>query len=202
MSEMDLKEYTRKEKIAWLKEREVSAHGKMKTDQLNELIREYEAFERGERETAPTGSKKPARKRVPLGRFRRRLSTEHLNIPERYVQRWVNDEPGRIAQAIEGGYQLVQNPNSEEAGEKSLTTDSMGNSINAFVGEDNQGKPQKAYLMIIDKDLYDEDQQDKQRDLDRLQTAIERGADEDEGQYVPDKGKGIKLVQERGGHTH
>jgi hypothetical protein len=50
--------------------------------------------------------------------------------------------------------------------------------------------------MMIDKDLYDEDQEFKQAELDELDDAIRRGGVEaGEGQYIPSGG--IKLTKEQ-----
>lgn len=187
---MDI-EMSRKEKFRYLKDHGVKVAATMKTEQLDEFLDQLEKYQRGEIEEQPTGlaSRREVRSRVPLGRMRRKLSTEHLDIPKRYVQRWINDEVGRIDQALEGGYQLVRNPNSENAGEEDLVTNSMGDSVNTHVGVDEEGRPVRAYLMIIDKDLYKEDQDHKQRQLDELDRSIfDPKAPRSEGQYVPKHG--------------
>ena len=112
-----------------------------------------------------------------------------MNIPKDKSVRWVNDIPGRIPLALEGGYQHVRNPAGETAGEEALVTSSMGDSVHAVVGTNEDGSPITGYLMVIDKDLYDEDQMFKQAKLDELDEAISKGQVEPgEGQYLPSGG--------------
>jgi hypothetical protein len=164
----------------------------MKTVELDRLMNELDAFQRGEAEAAPEGLKsvREARRRVPLGRHRRKLSVDHLNIPKDKVVRWVNDHPGRVMQAIEGGYQHVRQPaGAIRAGEEELITKNMGDSVSAIVGKGEGDRPITAYCMVIDKDLYDEDQDYKQKQLDELDNAIKTGnVEPGEGQYVPEGG--------------
>ena len=85
-------------------------------------------------------------------------------------------------------------PDGQEAGEGNLVTGSMGDSISAVVGTDESGRAITAYLMLIDKDLYEEDQEFKARKMDELDDAIKAGSIEPgEGQYIPSGG--IKYEQ-------
>ena len=193
---MDLSDMNRREKMKYLKANGVKISATMKTTVLDSLINELDAYQRGDTEEAPEGIKsvRGERHRVPLGRHRRKLSIEHLNIPDDKVARWVNDKPGRILQAQEGGYQMVRNPEKQKAGEEVLTTGNMGDGVTAIVGTDEGGLPMTAHLMVIDKDLYDEDQNYKQVQLDKLDHAIRTGSVEPgEGQYIPSGG--IKYEQ-------
>ena len=195
---MDLSGMNRKEKFKYLKANGVKCVATMKTKELDNLITKHDAFQRGLTEEAPTGvdnkTAREARRRVPLGQHRMKLSVDHLNIPKDKVARWVNDKPGRIGQALEGGYELVRNPEKETAGEDPLTTSAVGDSVSAVVGQEESGQPLRAYLMVIDRDLYEEDQEFKQRQLDELDESIRRGSVEPgEGQYIPSGG--IKYEQ-------
>ncbi|MHA2266022.1 MAG: hypothetical protein ACXAEN_26820 [Candidatus Thorarchaeota archaeon] len=180
---MDLQGMNRKEKFKYLKANGVKCAATMKTVELDRLMNELDAFQRGEAEAAPEGLKSVREA------HRRKLSVDHLNIPKNKAVRWVNDKSGRIPMAIEGGYQHVTDPDKRQVGEESLVTQDMGEAVSAVVGTDEAGRPITAYLMAIDKDLYDEDQDFKQRQLDELDDAISRGAVEpSEGQYVPSGG--------------
>ena len=188
---MDLSKMNRKEKFKYLKANGVKCHATMKTAELDALMDKLDAFQRGEVEEKPEGPNvRDKRSRVPLGTHRRKLNIDHLNIPKDKVARWVNDKPGRILQALEGGYQHVKRPSGAvRAGEEPLITEGTGDSVSAVVGTDEGGKPITSYLMVIDKDLYDEDQDFKQRQLDELDEAIKEGQVEPgEGQYVPKGG--------------
>jgi hypothetical protein len=187
---MDLTNMNRKEKFKYLKANGVKAKATMKTVELDNLLAKLDAFQRGEVEEKPEGpNMREARSRIPLGRHRRKLSIDHLNIPADKVARWVNDKPGRLNQALEGGYQMVRNPIDETAGERTLVTESIGDSLTAVVGSDEAGRAITAYLMVIDKDLYEEDQAFKQLEVDALDEAITEGRVEPgEGQYIPSGG--------------
>lgn len=197
---MDLTSMSRKEKFKYLKANGVKCVATMKTEELDALMKKLDDFQRGDADEPPTGvdskTARQARRRVPLGQHRMKLSTDHLNIPEGKVARWVNDKPGRIAAALEGGYELVRNPDKETAGEDPLVTSSMGDSVSAVVGTKEGGDALTAYLMVIDEDLYKEDQAFKQKQLDQLDEAIKTGqVQPGEGQYIPNQGSGIKYEQ-------
>lgn len=188
---MDLSKMNRKEKFKYLKANGVKAKATMKTAELDVLMEKLDAFQRGDTEEKPQGLKsvREGRKRVPLGTHRQKLSVDHLNIPNDKVTRWVNDKPGRIPQALEGGYQLVRDPSREGAGEQSLVASEVGDALSTVVGTTDSGQPITSYLMVIDKDLYDEDQDFKQKALDELDEAIQQGLVEPgEGQYIPSGG--------------
>jgi hypothetical protein len=189
---MDLSGMSRKEKFRYLKANGVKCSGATKTAEIDRMCSELNAFQRGDTDEKPEGLKsvREARRRTPLGRHRRKLSIDHLNIPTNKVARWVNDKPGRIMQAVEGGYQHVRQPEgATRAGEEELVTKGMGDAVKAIVGIGESGESITSYLMVIDKDLYDEDQEYKQRQNDKLDEAIKSGTVEPgEGQYVPDGG--------------
>lgn len=185
----DLKGMSRREKFKYLKYKGVKCLATMKNVELDRLLDELEQGKPAE-EVGPK-SIRDGRKRTPLGQFRAKLSTDGLDIPADKVARWVNDKPGRVRQAQEGGYQLVRDPNKDDSlvGEDPLRAQGLGDSVSAIVGETEGGQPMLAYLMVIDKDLYDEDQAEKQKPLDDMDAAIRRGAVEPgEGQYVPTAG--------------
>lgn len=123
--------------------------------------------------------KQERKKRVPLGGYRSKLAIpENLVDRKRYVPRWINDIPGRINQARDGGYTNVEDPNT-------------GEDITAIVGRDESGQPITAYLMQIDKDFYEEDFQEKQKEVDKIDEAIYKGrVSEQPGdmRYIPSEG--------------
>ena len=77
---MDLSGMSRPEKFKYLKTNGVKAKATMKTTELDRLLTELDAFQRGETETKPEGVKslREGRKRVPLGTHRQKLSIDHL----------------------------------------------------------------------------------------------------------------------------
>jgi len=129
------------------------------------------------------------KKRVPLGAPRRKMSAN--NIPKNKVARWVNDWPGRVNNAIQGGYRLVMGDETTIGDETvDLNTD-MGMAVSMVVGKNDDGTPLRAYLMVIDKDLYEQDQDEKQKEVDKIDNAIRKGKlDNQLGPhgYIPDSG--------------
>lgn len=129
------------------------------------------------------------RVRVPLGVPRLKMTA-----PQRpgYVRRWVNDDPGRLDSAQQGGYEFVLGEVRSEGG----ATDGVGAKISRVVGSNDNGTPKTAYLMEIKKEWYDEDQQAKQASVNQTEAALRRGSDEHgepgrDGRYVPESGISI-----------
>lgn len=128
--------------------------------------------------------------RTPLGRARQKLSAKE--IPG-YVCRWINDDGGRIPQAIEGGYNYVTQKEAGHIGEsvEDGNTD-IGSKVSKVVGKHPDGTPKRAFLMKIKKDWYDEDQLEKQAQVDAVDRAIREGhnpdGNKDPHQYVPSEG--------------
>jgi len=113
--------------------------------------------------------------RVPFG-----MPVKRFNAPEEdgYVYRVFNDnwrkEPGRIQRARSAGYELVQHERSGES-----------------VGTNDDGSEIKGVLMRIPKELYDQDQALKQREIDKVDEQIYQGKFKTEGPtYLP--GGGIR----------
>ena len=128
--------------------------------------------------------------RVPLGVMRSRLSIENFNIPSNKKGRWVKDSPGRLENAVQGGYAFVEDPEIH-VGQGENTRDKLSTKVCRSAGGNDvreNGEPYKLYLMMIDRDLYDEDQAEKQRDIDSMDDQIHNGTlhgGPDAKQYVP-----------------
>lgn len=115
-----------------------------------------------------------------------------------YVLHGFNDSPGRIEQALEGGWEFVHP--DEVGGTKvnvvSRNTD-LGDKVRWLVGRTEDGQDgQYAYVMKIKQEWYDEDQSTMQAKVNLIDDAIQHGRGhqaDTEGFYVP-KG-GIKMGQ-------
>ena len=128
--------------------------------------------------TLPDGSK-----RIPLGQ-----KTLRLKAPERpgFMRRWVNDLPGRVSAAEQGGYSLVK--------------DDMGKPIVRHAGSSAMGGALQTYLMEIPRQWYDEDFAFKQESVDETDKAIYGGTFKEESEdkrYVP-RDTPIKFGLQRG----
>ena len=115
--------------------------------------------------------KRKARKQFGSPNFR--LEAEGRLGMER---RWVNDTRDRIQKMMARGYEKVQ---------------SEGESVRkVLAGTKEDGSAMYAYLMEIEKVLYDEDQKAKQDEIDDKESAIYRGENDKLGGngYVPKEG--------------
>lgn len=133
--------------------------------------------------------------RVPLGVPRRQLE-----VPQRegYRRRWVNDDgKGRLQAALRGGYSYVADP-SLRVGEDDGQSRSDSR-VSRIVGRTQDGKPMRAFLMELPRELFEEDQRSKQSALDEVDRAIRKGRlvpQGEEHRYIPDEGRGIKVERE------
>lgn len=115
-------------------------------------------------------SKAPAGRvtRVPVSQ--RNVLTVKGKDPN-YVYRVVNDTDDRIAQFIEGGYELVDKEDTEVGDKRASAGTAVGSKQQVSVG---QGV--KAYVMRIKKEWYDEDQARKQAFVNRQEASIKEKA--------------------------
>ena len=111
--------------------------------------------------------------RVPFG-----APVQRFNTPQNdgFHYRVFNDnwkkEPGRIQRAMAAGYEVVEH---ERSGETSGTND--------------DGSEIKGVLMRIPQELYDQDQELKHREIDKVDEQIHRGKFQTEGPtYLPGGG--------------
>ena len=113
-----------------------------------------------------TQADRPKREsRVPFG-----VARTKLEVPmtlEGYHLHWVNDSAGRIQEAQRGGYSFVE-PKEVQAPED-------GSQVKRLVGKNEDGSAMYAYLMKIENEFYNEDQQMIQSEVDRFDSAIKRG---------------------------
>jgi len=126
---------------------------------------------------------KPLRdKRIPFGIARSKLDVD--NLDPAYHYRWVNDEPGRIAKAQEGGYSFVI---PEEVNRESNDE----NRVNILGGSNKDGSKLNIYLMKIPMELHLEDVELMQGQVDKIDEAIQGGninREANDGRYVPKGG--------------
>lgn len=103
------------------------------------------------------------RARIPLGTPQSKLQA---SVPKGMVGRWVNDVGGRIQQALNAGYEFIN-----DAG----TTGSRESGRVQIVGVREDGSPMHGYLMAIPEGWHKEDQARKQEPLERFEAEIRRG---------------------------
>jgi hypothetical protein len=105
------------------------------------------------------------RQRASVGGFKTRLDAPQARG---MVQRWVNDEPGRIQELHTLGYDFA---------ERDTRTDGQGTRISRHVGTHANGEPKLAYLMETPTDQYEIGVKEKEERLKPFEEAINRGED-------------------------
>lgn len=139
--------------------------------------------------------KRGRKKRVPLGRLRSKMTHDSYKIPPDKVGRWINDVGGRLRMAVEAGYEFVEDETISVGEAAEEGRDTTATKVRVIVGKHEGGDPMYSYLMVIDKDLYEQDKKDKEAELRELDEAIyvgELGNQEGGGRYVPRGGIQIK----------
>lgn len=107
-------------------------------------------------------------RRTPVGQ--RNVLTVNGKEPG-YVYRIVNDSGDRVQEFLDAGYEMVD-ANSVRVGDKRVNNASAEGSVSQV----SVGQGQKAFVMRIKKEWYDEDQAAKQAHVDRLEATIKEKA--------------------------
>lgn len=127
-------------------------------------------------------SRRKRRKGVRLGVHHSKLSVPDGLIPSHKVGRWINDVDNRIHLALESDYEFVTSTVDTHIGGGTNDGNSdIGSKISKVVGSTKSGEPMRAYLMMIDRDWYEEDQGEKQKRNDDIDEQISNpgyGADQ------------------------
>ena len=116
--------------------------------------------------------------RGPLDGHNKKLHAEQI---DGLVGRWVNDEPGRLEQYHERGWEYRTKKGSPDY-DKGSGLDSR---ISRFVGYHKDNSPMRAYLMDIHQEWYDEDQATKQKINDQVDEVIKAGVEGVDNSYIP-----------------
>jgi hypothetical protein len=105
---------------------------------------------------------------------------------DNFAYRWVNDSPARIfAKTKEDDWDVVMNDNVKD------DSADIGNAVSQVVGSKADGSPLLAYLCRKPKTYFDEDQNEKSRELDAQLAAMRSGKDRaggNQSDYVPNTG--------------
>ena len=117
--------------------------------------------------------KQRSEKRTPLGVNRQKLVLNNLK-DEKHCYRWVNDMGTRIADALEGGYEFVKAETALTIGIRDVvdTNTDLGSGVSQVV---ERGTGRRAFLMRIDRELFEQDQAAKQAQVDKIDDAIRSG---------------------------
>ena len=124
------------------------------------------------------------RTRIPMSVPRQRLTCPE--IAGHHVH-WINDEPGRVMQAQQAGYEFVSPQEAlitinDLAGSMIGEGPDMGSRVSVVVGIQRDDKtPMRAYLMKIRNEWYREDQRQIQEKVDDIQQAMRQGKQRPDG---------------------
>jgi len=135
------------------------------------------------------------RRRVPLGTPEQKLSVPQAQDDPDSVYRWVNDLPGRLQKALNGGYEYVEDPTLQIGSGSTSGNAEQDSRVSRLVGKDAKGFPMMAYLMKISRNIYEEDQAVKQEAIDDVDKTIRHGRHnehEGDGRYIPKEGIKIR----------
>jgi len=127
------------------------------------------------------------RERVPFGTHKAKLSFK--NKDPNYHYHVVTDKGGRLSDAQEGGYEFVVDEQALGANEVGRGA-SLDSRVVANTGTNEDGSPERGYLMRIPIDLYEEDQKAKQHNVNTKERAITHAHEEIKEGY--DAGTSIK----------
>ena len=97
---------------------------------------------------------------------------------------------------MRGGYNFLTRDKTGKIGEEAEDgNQDTGSRISRKVGTNDDGSPITAYLMVIDKELYEQDQAEKQKVNDEVDRQIRRGKLEEkpgDRRYIPSPGINIE----------
>lgn len=119
---------------------------------------------------------KEAISKAPVGRVTR-VPVSQRNVltvkgkDPNYVYRVVNDQDDRIAQFLEGGYELVEKETTDVGDKRVSQGTAVGSKQHLSVGQGT-----KAYVMRIKKEFYDEDQAVKQGFVTKQEASVKEKA--------------------------
>lgn len=110
------------------------------------------------------------RKRANVSGFRTKLDAPKR---EGYVRRWVDDNPSRIAELQDLGYDFVH----EKADEGSRRTDGLGTRVTRHAGKRDNGEPHQLVLMETPVEEYAVGVAEREDRLKPFEEALAAGAD-------------------------
>ena len=106
--------------------------------------------------------------RIPVTASRAPLTVQGFDH-QNFSGRWVNDVDDRIARFLDAGYEFITK-DGVTVGEPTVDSSSgLDSRVSKPVG-----RGVRAYLMRLPRNLYNEDQMAKQREIDALDEAIRR----------------------------
>jgi len=124
------------------------------------------------------------KERIPFGVPVQKLQGVSV---EGYRLRWINDYPGRIAQAQAGGWEFVESDevSISAVGALGFQNENLGSKVARIIGKNHDGSPLFAYLMKLPEEFAKENEKIIQGYADRIDDEIRRAGKDVEHGYVP-----------------
>lgn len=110
------------------------------------------------------------RRRASVGGFKQKLDAPQR---EGFVRRWVDDNPVRINEMQELGYDFV----TDKAGEGRARTDGLGSRMSRMAGKRDDGSPHHLVLMETPVSEYQQGVAEKEERLKPFEEALRAGVD-------------------------
>ena len=125
------------------------------------------------------------KKRVPV---HKQSAIAVTNKDPNFVYRIVNDSEGRIDQFLAGGYVLAED-SVESEDDRIQSASQMGSVKRMVVNRGRDADTKHAVLMKIPREMYEEDQREKQKQVDETSAAFDPEALKAKANYY---GDGVK----------
>lgn len=160
-------------------------------------VLDSQAGEQSPRTSAERASTRTPRKRKGFGSRQAKLWVDPDSLDPNYHYYWFRDEPGRIEQALDVGYEFVTPDQIRTATGVEIRDTSLGKQVSVVAGTYENGSACHQILMRIPQELYQEYYEEEQEYNDRVDNAIKNGvvanADKPENFYVADGGISMKV---------
>lgn len=121
--------------------------------------------------------------RVPVASNRAPMVVKGLDL-DKFYARWVNDIDDRVAKFLEASYSFV-NRSGEVIMESTVTTSEHDQRVRRPVGRGTY-----AYLMVLPREIWNEDQARKAREIDEMEADIKRPQKEGYGKVTTTRRNG------------
>lgn len=145
------------------------------------------------RENRGTIQRSARPKRVSVAEQRNRLTVENRDPSRHY--RWVSDVGNRINVFLNAGYRIETDSTNLTVGDETVSKSSgVGTPIKEYGGKDSEGNKFFQFLMSIPNEYYDEDQENKMKDVMELEDGMTQLKDDVD--YVKEAKIGTKLYRD------
>lgn len=131
--------------------------------------------------------------RVPMGGHRTKLQLSEADMRKfkeagKHVH-WINDQDGRVEQALQAGYTFVDPADVPSLGANDLHQENsdLNSKVSKVTGRGD--KAMRSYLMAINQEWYDEDRAAHEQNVnmlvDHALRPVDQGGQSIEGGYTP-----------------